>query len=486
MRINCIITHQTLAISAPEAAEKSVSYLECAFYFLTPDWQGLTKTAFFTGTDGKNYSAVIQDGTCVVPWEAIAEPGFLRMSVAGFGQMSLIITTDIASLRMRDTIFGGDPSQAPSPDQYTQIMQVLSGKVDTDQGVQNSGKVLGINDSGKVEPMDNAGGGSSDLLWRPSVSESGDLSWTQDSSTDPPQAVNIMGPQGPAGKDGDPGQKGETGATGPAGKDGITPTIGENGNWYLGEADTGKPSRGEQGPKGPQGPQGGQGETGEQGPPGQTGPAGPTGATPNIQIGQVTTLEPGQDATASMTGTTENPLLNLGIPAGEQGPPGKDGTPGQQGEPGPAGQTGPAGPTGATPNIQIGTVQTLDPGQQATASMSGTPENPFLNLGIPKGENGHSETTVQQMQNTDTTVTLQPNILYIFPEMATLDVTIPQTDQEMHFFFDSGATATTFSLQAQGGGQIYTDAYSIDANMRYEVSVLHNVAYIKGVAISEA
>ena len=70
--------------------------------------------------------------------------------------------------------------------------------------------------------------------------------------------------------------------------------------------------------------------------------------------------------------------------------------------------------------------------------------------------------------------------------MATLDVIIPQTDQEIHFFFDSGAAATTFSLQAQGGGQIYTDAYSIDANMRYEVSVLHNVAYIKGVSMSEA
>lgn len=424
MRINCIVTHQTLAISDPEAAEKSVNYLECAFYFLTPDWQGLTKTAFFTGTDGKNYSAVIQDGTCVVPWEAIAEPGFLRMSVAGFGQMSLIITTDIASLRLRDTIFGGDPSQAPSPDQYTQIMQALSGKVDTDQGVQNAGKVLGINDSGQVEPME-GGSGSSDLLWRPSVSESGDLSWTQDSSTDPPETVNIMGPQGPAGKDGNPGQKGETGATGPTGptgKDGITPKIGENGNWYLGETDTGKPSRGEQGPKGERGPQGEQGPQGGQG------------------------------------------------ETGEQGPPG---------------QTGPTGPTGATPNIQIGTVQTLEPGQQATASMTGTPENPLLNLGIPKGKNGDSETTVQQMENTNTTVTLQPNILYLFPEMTTLDVTIPETDQEIHFFFDSGAAATTFSLQAQGGGQIYTDAYSIDANMRYEVSVLHNVAYIKGVSMSE-
>lgn len=31
------------------------------------------------------------------------------------------------------------------------------------------------------------------------------------------------------------------------GADGLTPTIGENGNWYLGDTDTGKPSRGEKG-----------------------------------------------------------------------------------------------------------------------------------------------------------------------------------------------------------------------------------------------
>lgn len=34
------------------------------------------------------------------------------------------------------------------------------------------------------------------------------------------------------------------------GKDGITPTIGDNGNWYLGAEDTGKPSRGDTGPQG--------------------------------------------------------------------------------------------------------------------------------------------------------------------------------------------------------------------------------------------
>lgn len=41
-----------------------------------------------------------------------------------------------------------------------------------------------------------------------------------------------------------------------AGKDGITPHIGDNGNWYLGTTDTGKPSRGATGPQGAPGKDG--------------------------------------------------------------------------------------------------------------------------------------------------------------------------------------------------------------------------------------
>ena len=64
---------------------------------------------------------------------------------------------------------------------------------------------------------------------------------------------------------------------------------------------------------GPQGPQGPQGNTGPQG------ATGATGATPNLTIGTVTTLEPDASATASITGTAEDPVLNLGIPRGQTG-----------------------------------------------------------------------------------------------------------------------------------------------------------------------
>ena len=78
-------------------------------------------------------------------------------------------------------------------------------------------------------------------------------------------SYDITAPKGAKGDKGDTGDKGADGATGAAG---ITPHIGDNGNWYLGTTDTGKPSRGEtglQGPVGPVGPQGPQGEKGADG-----------------------------------------------------------------------------------------------------------------------------------------------------------------------------------------------------------------------------
>lgn len=59
---------------------------------------------------------------------------------------------------------------------------------------------------------------------------------------------------------------------------------------------------------------------------GDNGAKGDTGATPNLQIGTVTTLDSGSNATASITGTTENPVLNLGIPKGDKGDTGASGT----------------------------------------------------------------------------------------------------------------------------------------------------------------
>ena len=104
-----------------------------------------------------------------------------------------------------------------------------------------------------------------------------------------------------------PDQKAEL--TGPSG---ASPYIGENGNWFVGELDTGVQAQGAQGPKGEQGPQGDMGATGAKG------DTGATGATPRITV-KVVTGEPGTDASVTQGGTAQAPIITLTIPRGDTG-----------------------------------------------------------------------------------------------------------------------------------------------------------------------
>lgn len=124
------------------------------------------------------------------------------------------------------------------------------------------------------------------------------------------------------------------------GQDGQTPTITiQDGYWYINGVNTGQQAQGEQGEPGKDGTDG-VGIQSIQ----KTSTSGnvdtytitytnqttstftvTNGVTPNITIGTVTTLQPTEQATATITGTPENPVLNLGIPQGAQGEPGQGG-----------------------------------------------------------------------------------------------------------------------------------------------------------------
>ena len=70
----------------------------------------------------------------------------------------------------------------------------------------------------------------------------------------------------------------------------------------------------------PQGPTGPTGATGDIGPTGPTGATGDIGPTPTLTIGTVTTGDPGTEASATITGTAPDFILNLVIPQGPTGP----------------------------------------------------------------------------------------------------------------------------------------------------------------------
>ena len=232
-------------------ATVSIEYMDSA-------WDGLQKTVVFRSAVTKDVLAAGNE--VVVPAEVVSRAGVnLYMGVYGVDAANnVVIPTIWAELGLVNGAAApsGDTSTNPSLPVWAQI-QGMIGNLDDLNTAAKSSLVAAVN-----EALTKGGG-----------------------EVDPATVHKIV----------DDYLKANPPGAGADGKDGITPTIGENGNWYLGDADTGKPSRGE------------------------------NGAVPDIQIGTVTTLPAGSNANASIGGTAENPLLNLGIPRGADGQGGGSG-----------------------------------------------------------------------------------------------------------------------------------------------------------------
>ena len=276
-----------------------------AVEYTDPAWDSLRKTVVFRGAATKD---VLDAGNeIVIPAEVVSKAGgSLYMGVYGVDAENHVaiptIWTELGVIQGAAAP-SGDASTAPSLPVWAQI-QAMVGDLGTLDTEAKSNLVAAINEAltkgGEIAPAEvqrivedylkaNPPGTGADGKGgiTPTIGKNGNW-YLGSTDTGKPS-------RGAGGTPGAAGAPGKDGAPGADGKDGITPAIGENGNWYLGNTDTGKPSRGE------------------------------NGAVPDIQIGTVTTLPAGSDATASMGGTAENPLLNLGIPRGADGQGGGSG-----------------------------------------------------------------------------------------------------------------------------------------------------------------
>lgn len=126
------------------------------------------------------------------------------------------------------------------------------------------------------------------------------------------------GRDGAKGDKGDKGDKGETGEQGNPGKDGISPHVGSNGNWFIGENDTGIPATG---------------PAGNQGLPGEAGVDGKDGTSATHSWNGTNLI------VTSASGTSSANLK------GDKGDKGDTGATGSQGPKGDKGDTGAAGKT---------------------------------------------------------------------------------------------------------------------------------------------
>lgn len=138
------------------------------------------------------------------------------------------------------------------------------------------------------------------------------------------------------------------------------------------------------------------------------------------------------------------------------------------------------------PNLQIGTVETLDSGSNATASITGTAQNPLLNLGIPKGENGTggSSDTLVTTNISGTTLSLTTDKYQTVTVVDGTEITLPTVTSftEIHLFFNTTAdlTLTLPACKWQNG-----NTPTISANKTYEFIFTYTTEWLGGVIIYE-
>lgn len=105
---------------------------------------------------------------------------------------------------------------------------------------------------------------------------------------------------------------------------------------------------------------------------------------------------------------------------------------------------------------------------------------------IPEGSGGSGGTARIEKSSTDTAVELEPNKLYIFPEMSELTITLTEPsdtgiENEYHFVFQSGATATTISISDTVK---IPSGFAVEANKIYEVSIMENCLTYQSWAVA--
>ena len=247
--------------------------------------------------DTKTMRAIYMDGTFtdkVFNGDTIALP---VCTVPGMVQIGLfagdIRTSRVAIMRALPSVrsAAGAPAD-PTPDVYDQLMELIKGLGGADPEAIKTA-VAEYLAAHPIEETDPTVPEWAKAEAKPTYSAAevgaisqADLQAATDAALAHAKASGEF--DGPAGPTGPQGPAGAPGKEGNAGADGITPHIGDNGNWYIGSTDTGKPSRGatgangsdgaqgEKGDTGPAGPQGPAGATGQQGPKGDTGADGKT------------------------------------------------------------------------------------------------------------------------------------------------------------------------------------------------------------------
>ena len=288
--------------------EKEINVTQCNFEFDESITDDFVKEAYFTLGD-KSYKKIIANNQCTIPYEVLEEKGQIEIGVVAYkvedeetiiryNPSPVYINTLSGSLKDAENSQEITPSEMEQYEQELQdgLLEVNSKLDEIDQAINETNNLdIDANKSGTTTTIELT---------------------KKDGTT---KSVEVL--------DGINGQDGQDGVNG----------VGIDYNWQgtsLGikrEDETEydyvdlKGEKGETGSQGPRGIQGERGVQGEQGPQGIQGNPGPANV---LEIGSVTK---GENANATITGTSPSQVLNLVLPKGDKGDQGQTGQTGATG-----------------------------------------------------------------------------------------------------------------------------------------------------------
>ena len=117
-----------------------------------------------------------------------------------------------------------------------------------------------------------------------------------------------------------------------------------------------------------------------------------------------------------------------------------------------------------------------------TVNSVGPDSNGNVNV---SGSGGSSDIPVINKGTSDTTFTIEPNKIYVWDEVSSLDITLGAGSSGVanHYFFQftSGSTATTLALPDT---IMYIGSNKIEKNKKYQVSILNDIAVLGGATFA--
>ena len=243
----------------------------CSFSFSEEYTEELVKKAIFT-SQNSSVEVVIINNECDIPTEILKARNIVLLGVYAYKvvedklDLRYSPSPDAFKVNSGSYIEGANESEEITSSQFEQYMQALNdglNKVEESikkmdeatssatQLVDNINQKLENGDfigpKGPQGPQGGPGKDGKDGVGITTIT-SGQSTVEEDKTITPvivqktdgsSESFNVEAKNGLDGQNGINGQDGKDGKDGVNGQDGLTPTIGDNGNWFLGDTDTG-------------------------------------------------------------------------------------------------------------------------------------------------------------------------------------------------------------------------------------------------------